>query len=464
MASSAGNVVLDPLTPYITAHAFIEIKYSNPTAHTLHYYQGEFFHWTGTHYHTIDIATIRAEIYDFLDAADCPDKQGGTIPFRPTPRRASDVLDALKAAANLPARVAVPSWISNDPGICPTEIIACKNGLLHIPSWRLLTRTPDFFNLVAVPFPYEASAPEPVEWLSFLASLWGDDTQAIYTLQEIFGYFLAYDTSQQKLFLLIGPTRSGKGVICRVLRHLLGSENVPGPTLASLSSNFGLAPLIGKQVAIIADARIGARSDQQIIAERLLSISGEDSLTIDRKYLPAWTGRLPVRFLIASNELPRLADVSGALAKRFITLVLNKSFYGCEDHGLPDRVLGGLPGILNWALDGRDRLTARGHFIQPASSSEVTQVLEDLSSPMKAFLRDRCVLGPNETVEVDELYGSWQTWCTLNGVDKPGTKQLFGRDLRAAVPGLRVHQPRGASERKRLYEGVGLKPKIQSGE
>ena len=108
--------------------------------------------------------------------------------------------------------------------------------------------------------------------------------------------------------LLIGPTRSGKGVICRVLRHLLGSENVPGPTLAALSSNFGLAPLIGKQLAIIADARIGARSNQQIIAERLLSISGEDSLTIDRKYLSAWTGRLPVRFLIASNELPHLDE------------------------------------------------------------------------------------------------------------------------------------------------------------
>jgi putative DNA primase/helicase len=440
MTSSLANVVLDPTTPYNSALAFIEIKYSNPSIHALHYYQGEFFHWTGTHYCTIDIDTMRAEMYEFLDAADCPDKQGGTIPFRPTSRRVSDVLDALKAAANLPAQVAIPTWISNDPGICPTEIIACKNGLLHISSRKLLSHSPDFFNPVAVPFPYEDSAPEPVEWLSFLASLW-DDTEAITTLQEMFGYFLTPDTSQQKLFLLIGPTRSGKGVICRVLRHLLGSEDVPGPTLASLSSNFGLAPLIGKQLAIIADARIGARSDHQIIAESLLSISGEDSLTIDRKYLPAWTGRLPVRFLIASNELPYLADVSGALAKRFITSVLTKTFFGQEDPGILKRVLAELPSILNWALDGRDRLAARGHFVQPSCSNEVIQELEDLSSPIRAFLREKCVVGATETVGVHNLYLQWEIWCRACGRENPGTKQVFGRDLRAALPGLRVRQP-----------------------
>jgi hypothetical protein len=170
MTSSVANVVLDPTTPYNSALAFIEIKYSNLSVHALqvralHYYQGEFFSWTGTHHRTIDVNTIRAEIYDFLDAADCPDKQGATIPFRATPRRVSDVLDALKAAANLPSQVAMPSWIANDQGISPSEMIACKNGLLHIPSRKLLAHTPDFFNLVAVRFPYDANAPEPAEFL-----------------------------------------------------------------------------------------------------------------------------------------------------------------------------------------------------------------------------------------------------------------------------------------------------------
>ena len=234
MTSSVANVVLDPSTPYNTALAFIEIKYSNPGGRALHYYQGEFFHWTGPHHCTIDLDTIRAEIYDFLDTADCPDKQGETIPFRPTSRRVSDVLDALKAAANSPAQIAVPCWISNDPSICPTEIIACKNGLLHIPSRRLLSHTPDFFNLVAVPFPYEASAPEPVEWLSFLASLW-DDTEAIRTLQEMFGYFLT-------------PTPLSKSYSClldqRAAEKALSVEYKTPPRIRKRSRSNTRRPLI----------------------------------------------------------------------------------------------------------------------------------------------------------------------------------------------------------------------------
>src|SRR5262249_41911205 len=74
---------------------------------------------------------------------------------------------------------------------------------------------------------------------------------------------------QQKMFLLVGPKRGGKGTIARVLIQMIGRHNVAGPTLASLGANFGLQDLIGKPVAIISDARIGSRADASLIAERL---------------------------------------------------------------------------------------------------------------------------------------------------------------------------------------------------
>ena len=110
------------------------------------------------------------------------------------------------------------------------------------------------------------------------------------------------------------PRRSGKGTIARVLRSLLGPANVCGPTLASLAVNFGLWPLVGKSLAIVSDARLGGSTDSQVVVERLLSISGEDALTIDRKNLEPITVKLPTRLMIFSNELPRLGDSSGALA------------------------------------------------------------------------------------------------------------------------------------------------------
>ena len=165
--------------------------------------------------------------------------------------------------------------------------------------------------------------------------------------------------------MLVGPKRSGKGTIARVLRGLVGTENVCGPTLASLGTNFGLWPLLGKSIAQISDARLGGRADQAAIVERLLSISGEDALTVDRKILESITCKLKTRIMLLTNELPRLLDSSGAFASRLIVLQLRESFYGREDHELIDKLLAELPGILVWAIEGWYRLHQRRRFLQP---------------------------------------------------------------------------------------------------
>jgi phage/plasmid-associated DNA primase len=161
--------------------------------------------------------------------------------------------------------------------------------------------------------------------------------------------------------------------------------------------------------------------------------------------------------VILSNELPRLTDSSGALASRFITLIMTRSFYGRENPTLTTELCAELPGIFNWALDGLERLRERGRFQQPTASQDAIREMEDLSSPMGAFVRDRCVVGPVHEVPCDDLYQAWRHWYQDHGRDRPGTTQTFGRDLRAVLPGIKVTQPRiGADERIRKYAGLAL--------
>ena len=70
------------------------------------------------------------------------------------------------------------------------------------------------------------------------------------------------------------------------------------------------------------------------MVERLLSITGEDMLTVDRKYREPWTGKLPTRFVILTNELPKFRDSSGAIANRMFILRMTESFLGREDRTL----------------------------------------------------------------------------------------------------------------------------------
>jgi putative DNA primase/helicase len=71
-------------------------------------------------------------------------------------------------------------------------------------------------------------------------------------------------------------------------------------------------------------------------------------------------------------------------------------------------------------------------------------------------VRDYCVQGAEHQISVDELYARWRSWAEDGGHAK-STKQVFGRDLRAAVPRVRVVRPRDGDARQRVYVGVGLR-------
>ncbi|KXK67518.1 NTP-binding protein, partial [Pseudomonas monteilii] len=342
-------------------------------------------------------------------------------------------------------------------GEAPASLLVMSNGLLHLPSRTLHPHDPKLFTTMGVPYAFMPDVAAPVEWKRFLASIWGDDAESIETLQELFGYCLTTDCSQQKIPLIVGPKRSGKGTIARVLRSLIGEANCVGPTLASLAAPFGLETLIGKRVAIFSDVRLSGHIDQKHLADRLLSISGEDTLSIDRKYKAAWTCALKARLLMFSNELPKILDDSGALASRFIVLRMRKSFYGKEDLGLADRLLKELPAILNWSLDGLERLKARGAFRQPQSALEMVRELEKLSSPIGAFIEDKCVTGPNTQVGCDQLYQVYNLYCRIfEGWKSTPTKTSFGASLRAALPELERKQKGPRGNQQWFYVGVGL--------
>ena len=448
----AVKVAAGELDPGTEAKNYLETTRLDET-YGLRFWQGAWWKWEDGRYRELAESEVRSAVIRHLDPNYL--KLGMSI--------TSNVLDHVKAHAELPSSIEAPAWIG-DPyaGWPANEILATHRKIIHLPSLvtcgeGIADATPRLFTTAALDFDFDPQAACPDKWREFLLQLWPDDRQSILTLQEWVGYLLTLDTRQQKIALLIGPARSGKGTITRIIRELVGRANVVGPTLASFATNFGLSPLLGKSVAIISDARLGGRSDRAAIVELLQNISGEDAVTIDRKYLVQLTCKLPTRLMIVSNELPRLPDASGALASRLITLCIRQSFLGREDLQLLDKLLPELPGILLWAIAGWQRLRGRGHFIQPESGKELTSELADLSSPVGAFVREKCNVGPGGSVPRSELYECYHKWALENGKAFVGDEAGFGRDLRAVVPSLGTSQPRVDGGRPRHYTGITLK-------
>lgn len=466
VAASDREVWPSPAAPLAVARRLYRGWTTDDGLNTLLSHRGTWMRWHRAHWAEMDAAEVRQHVYVQLGRVNClrPVRKNGDIDhyeairWDPNKRKVSDVLEAMQAVGHLSADVDPPSWIAARSRLdtAAGQIISCTNGLLDLSTRTVHPHSPALFNAVSVPFDYDQGAPEPAAWLEFLGSVWPDDSDSVELLRQFLGYVLSGRTDYQKMLLLIGPTRSGKGTIARMLTELVGRGHVAGPTLASLGTNFGLSPLLGKPLAVISDARLGSTPPHTVV-ERLLSITGEDMLTVDRKFRDPWSGKLPTRFVVLSNELPRFQDSSGAIANRLLVLTMTASFLGKEDRTLDRRLRAELPGILNWCLDGLDQLHRAGKFTAPKSSTDSATLLMDIASPVSAFIRDRCTRTPTDTVETDALYTAWKAWCEDNG-HRATAKSTFGRDLRAVVPEVKVTQPRAEDGRQRHYEGIGLKP------
>jgi putative DNA primase/helicase len=229
-----------PQNPMGVARQLVEELFTD--AHgslTLRVHRGDFYRYDGACWPEAEARGVKEAAYKYLENAVYEVEKKGVVEevaWEPTRRKVDDVLDALRAVAHLDGSVEPPAWLSV-PGVPRDaamyeppahEVVAMRNGLLHIASRKLFAHTPEFFVHHALPFDYDPAAAQPARWLRFLDEVWGDDQASINTLQEWFGYAIGGGTEQQKMAMLIGPKRSGKGTIGRVLTGLLGKYNIAG--------------------------------------------------------------------------------------------------------------------------------------------------------------------------------------------------------------------------------------------
>jgi len=233
--------VIDTKAPYSVAKLFLDKFVTRVDARTLHHHRGAFYKWNGRAYLEKADGELRSEIYPFLDQSFAEDKKGALQPVKPNASMVTNVLDGLRAASHLDGSIAAPAWLRQVSQYPAEEIVACENGLLHLPSAKIIDNTPEFFTYNALDFAFDQEAPEPKQWLDFLLQLWPNDSQSISTLQEIFGYCLTGDTRQQKAFLIVGPRRSGKGTIARILGRLIGVANIVAPMFGGMPATGAIA-------------------------------------------------------------------------------------------------------------------------------------------------------------------------------------------------------------------------------
>ena len=247
-------------------------------------------------------------------------------------------------------------------------------------------------------------------------------------LMEFCGRTLLQAIDDQKLIILRGPGRSGKGASIRLLELLMGEgQSTAYSTLAELGQRFQTARLQGKGLAVIGDLgerpRGSSQRDDYLQGAALLkAITGGDAVTVERKHKEAQAARLDVSFVAASNHPPEFltsgAD-SGAWRERMLICVYpaqvdtDKRIEGIERLIFDDCGPAAAAEMIAAYLQSR----GRGGYTLPATHvAEMAALVEDAKSLADRFVEERIVYADGNRVEKRTLTEVLVAWTAAEGV------------------------------------------------
>ena len=148
----------------------------------------------------------------------------------------------------------------------------------------------------------------------------------IMTLHTMIGAAI-FDNRLEKMWLLYGKGGSGKGVILRVLRAIVGARNWYATTLQAMSSRFEVANMRHKKVVCLPEMEYRpwkGEEEYNRSMDTCKKITGRDAVGVEIKYQQfAYDAELDCALVAASNSLtafPRDGEEGSAWGRRLIVI------------------------------------------------------------------------------------------------------------------------------------------------
>jgi len=337
--------------------------------------------------------------------------------------------------------------------------LAVQNGIVDLHTRELRPIQPEDYALWQMNTRYNPEA-RPHFFIDVLRDLVPANQEMDYvdTLQEYFGYTLQHGLILlKKCLLLLGPKNAGKSLVANVLLSLFGKENVASESVFDLcNTRWGPAELYGKPLNVRNDL------DPSIIknAGRFKEItSWEDRISAERKGSNKFQFTPKAKLLFTANQAPRSDEPDNAFWDRWITLIFPRSIAEDQQDKTLIRKLTtpeAKSGILNWALDGLDRLRENQQFTIQPEPENTKQTWVSFGGTVERFA-DRYLFLTGDKKDValkSQVYGLYQQFAKKHGKDIEH-QQTFTSNLKA-IGFVDTGYSRFDGKRKPVYQGVRL--------
>lgn len=280
-----------------------------------------------------------------------------------------------------------------------------------------------------------------------------------FLLVEIIGYtLLAGDYPLNKAVMLVGEGKNGKSSYLGLIRKLLGSENVVDVKLQELTDDgmrFIAGALYKKLANIYADLPKAALSETGTFKV----LTGQDPITVDRKFRDPITFVNYAKLLFSANELPVVYDTTTAFWRRWLVIEFPNTF--APNEAFKQKLYGELlpqyaAKLLALGLLAAKHVILSGKFTCEETEADYKDKWLRESNNVYAFISDMLTKGylikdAAAKIETGDLYNLYAKYCECEELEA-WPQRKFTMEMQ------RLGYKRVKSHGERYFVGLKLNP------
>jgi putative DNA primase/helicase len=312
------------------------------------------------------------------------------------------------------------------------ELLNLPNGTLNLATQELLPHDPEDMLTLTFGAEYDKDAQAPM-WEGFMRDAIPDISVREY-VQRALGYSLLGNPNERTMFMLHGPSGTGKSVLTSVMTRVFGGYGATAPAttfrLQKDSSSFDLHQLRGRRFVATSEMPEGVQLDEELVKR----LTGGDQLTSRGLYenFQKWNAQCVI--WIATNFLPRVNSDDNAIWRRAKTISMDTEFGSNgrpEIRGYADYLVKEASGILNWLLVGLAAYHERGLDEPDAVTRDIESYRVDVdtvASFVRDFAEDGALIRESEAeVKSSVLSSMYEAYCTANRITPLGGRRYANR-------------------------------------